>query len=198
MILERIKSSFGGKRFFLYFSDGQIFPFSPDDVLILKLSSGQEINQPLYQKIVDSSLSFLLKSYALRQLAISPKSEKTLRLKLKHRYPQANGLHIDQTIRYLRQKNLLNQQQFLDYFLKRHSRKSARHLHYLLRREGINYSLPSNNEVPKILQILHRKKNTSKLLSQNLTRLRLTAGLVRLGFSLNDVRIAIDEFLKSV
>lgn len=198
MILERIKPSFGGKQFLIYFSNGQFFPVSPEDVFTLKLSSGQKINNSLYQKITDSSLYFLLKSYALRQLAISPKSEKTLRLKLKHRYPQANDLHIDQTICYLRQKNLLNQQQFLDYFLKRHSRKSARHLQYLLRREGIRYSLHSNNEIPKILKILHRKKNADQLLSQNQTRIRLMASLVRLGFSLNDVKIGIDEFLKSV
>ena len=197
MILEKIKSSFGAKQFILYFSNGKFFPVSPEDVLTLKLSSGQKISQAQYQQTTHLSLSFLLKSYALRQLAISPKSEKTLRLKLKHRYPQATDSHLDQTIDYLRQKKLLNPQDFLNYFLRRHPRKSARHLQYLLRREGINYSLPLENEVSKILKILQHKKNTGKLLSQNPTKLRFMASLTRLGFSLNDVKIAIDEFLKS-
>lgn len=197
MILQRIKPCLGGKQCILYFSNNRFLPISPDDLFILKLTSGQSINHSLYQKILDSSLIFLLKSYALRQLAISPKSEKTLRLKLEHRFPQAKDCHIDQTIRYLRQRNLLHQQQFLTYFLKRHSRKSARHLQYLLRREGIRYSPPLEDEVPKILKILQHKKNTSTLLSQYPGKIRLMSSLLRRGFSLNDVKTAIDEFLKS-
>jgi len=207
MILEKIKPSFGGKQFFLYFSGGIFFPILPDDIVVLKLFSGQEIGDELYQKIVASSQSFLLKSYALRQLAISPKTEKILRSKLKiklqqllqkHRYPSADPSLIDETITYLQERHLINHQQFIDYFLRRHPNKSRRHLQSLLQRQGIKYLAPPQSEVDTIKKILQRKNVTPSLLSQYPARTRLVASLVRKGFSLTDVKNAIDEISTTV
>lgn len=197
MILEKIKYSPLRRAYLLSFSNQAVISISPDDAYSLKLTPGQEINQTLYQKINQLSLSFLVKSYALRQIAISPKSEKILRQKIHHRYPQVSSLLVEDTISYLRRKNLLDESAYIDYFLKRHPKKSARHLQFLFRQQGINYRPSSKREIPKIISLLQRRQDSLKLLSRPLTKNRLLASLIRKGFSLADVKTAIDEFIKS-
>lgn len=181
------------KLVFLTFSDGSSFPISLDDHL-RHLSTA---NLP------SASLSFLLQNYALRQLALSPRSEKVLRLKLRRhyylltrRYRYFSPPSVDEIVPAVLQKikslNLIDPTSYIEHLIHRHSDKSARHLIYLLRQSGVSpsdlspyLSSLSRADSEKVKRLVARKSN----LSPN----KLYPWLIRKGFPQDLVKTIIDE-----
>lgn len=130
-------------------------------------------------------------NYALHQLAISPKSKADLTFKLKRKRRQL-GLAdpVGPVIKKLIRLNFLDDHKFLDYFLRRHPLWSNRRLAYdLHRRHHLTFQPSPNTDLVKIKKIIAKKSITD----QN----KIFASLARLGFSLSDVKIAFDEFIKN-
>lgn len=168
-------------RINITFDDGSYLPFFIDDIFILKLSRDQEIDKAKYEEIKAKSDYYLAYNYTLRQIAVSPKTEILLRQKLHHKYPHFNP---DQVIDIIKSKNLLNSDDYLEYFLKRHPLKSNRELQFLLSRQGIKYQ-SSQNDREKIKNLLKKKKNLT------------ISALARRGFAYGDIKSVFDERDKS-
>ena len=78
LTLTDIKTSRIPNRVNLTFSDQSYLPFFIDDVVKLSLTKNQSISPEIFDKIVSASLFYLGKEYALRQVAISPKTQKII------------------------------------------------------------------------------------------------------------------------
>jgi len=154
-------------------------PLSLDSVVKLSLKKNQSVCPSRYQEILKSSLLFLLKEYALRQIAISPKTSKILSFKLTRFFSKTVRKYqinspppptplIQETLLYLENQGLLDQKNYVDYFLRRHSRKSTRRLKMLLLKQGIEpqflpHSLISASEEMKKIKNILGKKNQRRL-----------------------------------
>ena len=207
--LVNIKTSRIKNRVNLVFSDKNYLPFFIDDVVRLSLVKNQELNSEILDQIKYLSLLYLGKEYALRQIAISPKTEKILFQKLKiffYKKTQKFNLLsltpvdsiINQIIADLKEKKFLNQENFVDYFIKKNKFKSVVEIKYLLKQKGIDTSslnISSDNENDSIKKILYKKKVNRKLLSDYSYKNKLYASLFRRGFTMVAIKTAIDEFL---
>ncbi|HPD44588.1 MAG TPA: hypothetical protein PK131_00180 [Candidatus Woesebacteria bacterium] len=172
MKLQSLKPSRIKNRVNLVFDDGSYLPFLVDEALKLGLKTGQEVN---FMELKEKSTNYLAREYALRQIALSPKTEKLLRRKLLHKFP--NFLP-DQLIQEL--KPYLEETQYINYILKRFKDRSNREISYRLKLAGINYQ-SQENDLAKIKALLKKKPKTT------------FASLIRKGFAYDDVKSTFDK-----
>lgn len=210
--LSNIKASRINNRVNLIFSDGSYLPLFIDDVVKLSLHKGQEIDQKLYEIIKNTSLLYLGREYALRQIAISPKTEKSLKLKLKLFFQKIRKkfnlttsdsifIIIDQIISDLNSKNLLNQTNFVSYFINKNHHKSKTEILYLLSQQGIEITseitnqLSSDDDYQLIEKYFDKKKVSADSLKDFNYRQKIITALFRRGFKLSDIKAVIDARL---
>ncbi len=203
MQITSIKTSKIPNRVWLTFSDSSFIPFFIDDVVKLSLLKNQEIDESKYRLIIKTSLLFIGREYALRQIAVSPKTEKIINQKLKLFFRKVifkynlniNSLNLEEIsqriLKDLKDKKLLNEKDFINYFIKKNGKKSHQQIMYLLHQFGVNQDLLSSinfnqeSEIDKIKKIISKKKNMDKL--------KLKSSLYRRGFNLSDINAAIDD-----
>lgn len=194
-------------KVWLKFSDDSLLPFKLDDIVLLKIKKFIDLDGETLDKIYYYSLKFLLLEYALRQIAISAKTEKIITQKLnqklylllhKYPYPQNNyNFLVVETTQYLSDNKLLDQDQYLYHFINKNKYKSKRELNFLLKSQGIEFSLsrlPSDED--KIRYLVEKKLKSTDLANYN-NKNKLISALVRKGFSLNEVKTVIDDLIKS-
>jgi len=210
MILTNIKTSRIPNRVNLIFSDGSYLPLFIDDVFVLSLSKNQDIDDLKLKEIQDKSLFYLGREYALRQIAISPKIEKIVVQKLKIYFLKTKKKFslnqnfqptIDKIIDYLNSQKLLNQDNFVDFFINKNKSKSSAQIAFLLKSLGVDVSayrhLLSNKDDSSIIQkILSKKKITKEYLSDFKSKSKILSSLYRRGFNSDDISNAIDCYLK--
>ena len=213
MQITSIKVSRIPNRVWLTFSDHSYLPFFIDDVIKLSLVKNQDIDEPKFQLIIQTCLLFIGREYALRQIAISPKTEKIINQKIKLFFRKAilkyklniNNLNLNeisqQIVEDLKVKKLLNDSDFISYFVKKNSKKSRQQVIYLLQQFGVDQSLlssiPINKEsdLNKIKTFLNKKNiDKSKLTDYN-EKNKLKASLYRRGFNISDINSAIDDWI---
>lgn len=209
MILTNIKASRIPNRVNLIFFDGFYLPLFIDDVVKLSLHKNEKIDEEKLNQIKSLSLSYLGREYALRQIAISPKTEKIIAQKLKIYFIKItkkfnllssfsyNSI-IDQIISELNDKKLLNQSDFVNYFIQKNKSKSATAIKFLLKQKGVDISslkLPFLNEKESIKKILSKKRIDNKMMFDYNYKNKVYASLFRAGFQLDDIKAAIDEYL---
>ena len=209
LVLTNIKASRIPNRVNLTFSDGSYLPFFIDDVVKLSLQKNQTIDDEKFTQIISAALFYLGREYALRQVGISPKTQKMISQKLKlfflktsQKYKHFTGFKFDQIISSiiddLNSRNLLNQADFIKSFLAKNHHKSANQIKFLLAQKGINsfsLNLPKDNDIDSIKRILTKKHITLEILSDFQAKNKLYASLFRQGFSISDIRSAIDDYL---
>jgi len=213
MQITSIKASRIPNRVWLTFSDHSFIPFFIDDVVKLSLVKNQEIDESKLELITKTALQFVGREYALRQIAISPKTEKIINQKLKLFFQKTifkykintNNLNLSdinqQIIKYLKDKKLLNDQDFINYFIKRNHKKSRQQIIYSLQQFGVDSSFLSSinfiqeNDINKIKNLLN-KKNINKLkLTDFNEKNKIKASLYRRGFNISDINTAFDDWL---
>lgn len=208
MILTNIKTSRIPNRVNLIFSNGSYLPLFIDDVVKLSLHKNEKIDEEKIDHLKSLSLSYLGREYALRQIAISPKTEKIIAQKLKIYFikitKKFNLLSsscdsiISQIISELNEKKLLNQPDFVNYFIQKNKLKSVTAIKFLLKQKGVDISslkLPFLNEKESIKKILSKKRiDSEKMLDFNYKN-KIYSTLYRAGFQLDDIKAAIDEYL---
>lgn len=206
--ISAIKTSRFPNRVYLSFSDGFFLPLFIDDLVLLKLNKDQEVDEEKFNKIVYSSLFYLLYESALRQISYSPKSKIALKNKLSLFFKKNlikykidfNGQHrqiIDDVILKVTNQNLLQDNNFLKYFVEKNKKKSNQEIKYLLLKQGfsesqINACISKDNEVEKIKNILLKKNFNKNDLSDFTKKNKIYSSLYRKGFSLDQIKIAID------
>jgi SOS response regulatory protein OraA/RecX len=187
----------------LKFSDGSLLPLKIDDLHILSLKKNVEITPDLFKRIQELSFAFMLSEYAIRQVAISPKTSKILLPKLQqycYKMTQKFGYPpclyqalIDATLKKLENDGLLDGSQYADYFIRRHPKMSQAQITYSLRQLGLtvpaDLSFPDGDKIKAILKKKYSNVNFSDYRSRN----KVIAGLSRHGFAINDIKTAIDD-----
>jgi len=207
VILSNIKTSRIPNRVNLVFSDHSYLPFFIDDIVKLSLVKNSEIDSEKLNLIIATSLKYLGREYTLRQIAISPKSEKILSQKLKQyffRSIQKFKLFsdfpvspiINEIISELKSKNLLNQSDFASYFVKKNKNKSQAQVKYLLHQQGINFDVSTLDDQSAIKKILAKKNVTREIIADFRLKNKLYASLFRSGFQISDIKAAIDDYLQ--
>lgn len=215
MQITSIKASRTPNQVWLTFSDHSYLPFFIDDVVKLSLVKNQEIDDDKFQLIIQTCLLFLGREYTLRQIAISPKTEKIISQKLRLFFQktiskyQIKTINLDlsnitrQIISFLNSKKLLNQEDFVAYFVKKNAKKSRQQIIYSLQQLGIDTSLLSLSvvnqvgELDKIKKFLDKKNIDKSKLSDYNEKNKIKASLFRRGFNLSDINAAIDDLLNS-
>lgn len=213
MQIISIRASKQPNRVWITFSDSSFIPFFIDDVVKLGLVKNQEIDDLKFQLIIQTSLLFVGREHVLRQIAISPKTEKIINQKLKIFFRNVvtkyklniTGLNLTEISReiidYLKAKKLLNDQDFIKYFVKKNHKKSHQQIIYMLQQFGVDQSLLSQinfnqeTDAEKIKSYLDKKNiDISKLKDFN-EKNKLKASLFRRGFNISDINAAIDDLL---
>lgn len=213
MQIISIKVSRIPNRVWLTFSDHSFIPFFIDDVVKLSLVKNQEINESKLELITKTALQFVGREYALRQIAISPKTEKIINQKLKLFFQKTifkykintNNLNLSdinqQIIKYLKDKKLLNDQDFINYFIKRNHKKSRQQIIYSLQQFGVDSSFLSSinfiqeNDINKIKNLLNKKNIDKSKLTDFNEKNKIKASLYRRGFNISDINTAFDDWL---
>jgi len=212
MQITSIKTSKIPNRVWITFSDHSFIPFFIDDVVKLSLVKNQEIDNSKFQLIIETCLLFAGREYALRQIAISPKTEKILSQKLKLFFQKTifkyklntNNLNLNeinqQIINILKDRKLLNEKDFINYFVKKNYKKSRQQIIYSLQQFGIDSSFLSSinfsqeSDIDKIKNLLNKKNiDKSKLVDFN-EKNKIKSSLYRRGFNLSDINNAFDDW----
>jgi len=213
MQISKIKASRINNRVNLVFSDNSYLPLFIDDIVSLSLKKGQDLDKETLSLIFEKSINYLSREYALRQIAISPKSQKSLSEKLQKffiktskKYKLPHGFDFqpikEGIIEEFKSRKFLNQDSFIEYFINKNKYKSVRQITSLLAQQGIRLDpqdvikrIP-NNDLSLIKKYLNKKKvNLEKLADFNY-RQKLTAALYRRGFNLGDIKRLIDDYSK--
>lgn len=211
MQITSIKASKTPNQVWLTFSDHSFIPFFIDDVVKLSLIKNQDIDDSKFQLIKKTALQFKGREFALRQIAISPKTEKIISQKLNLYFKKMilkyklnlNNLNLNEInqeiIDYLKSKKLFNQADFIRYFVKKNSKKSRQQIIYLLSQLGIDKTSLSSikfnqeSDLDKIKSYLSKKNiDPSKLVDFN-EKNKIKASLFRRGFNISDINNVIDD-----
>lgn len=195
------------QQVWLKFDEGTLLPFKVDDVVRLKLSKFNDISSELHQTILLASANYLLLEYSLRQIAISPKTQKSLSQKLKmycqklkFKYNFSLDLLyplIDPVVTRIVDDGLIDNQAYVEHLLRKYPRKSQMEITYLLRQQGISFSPTpdSQQEIAKIKNIILKKYHSYNLADYNV-KSKLIGNLCRKGFPIEFIKTAIDETLQ--
>lgn len=211
--LSNIKASRVSNRVNLSFSDHSYLPFFIDDVIKLSLVKNQEIDSEKLDLLINTSLTYLGKEYTLRQIAISPKNEKLLSQKMRLFFQKTKrkleipsdfsvSLIIEAIITDLKSRNLLNESDFVSYFIHKNHHKSQAQIMFLLSQFGIKIDpslvkkLLPQNDLVLIQKFLDKKRISREDLVDFNNRQKIMASLYRRGFNLTDIKTVIDGYLK--
>ena len=167
MIVQKLKPSRIKNRINVCFDDGSYLPMLIDDVVKLSIKKDKEIDFAVLKKF---SQNYLAKEYALRQIAISPKTTKILRQKLRQKFQDFDPEKLlKQLKKYLKEEN------YIAYIQNKFKKKSNREITYRLKMAGINY-LSRGDDQAKIRQIIAKKPKIS------------ISSLISKGFSYPDIK----------
>lgn len=214
MNIVSIRANSNGSRVNLELSDGRIFILLADDIVLLKLSKGQELDQSLFSKIITQTSTLLLRDYALRQVSISPKNKHILLPKLKlslktliqkYSFPKDFDYQpiISHIISQLEEKKYLSDTEVGNSIIRKNSKKSPLMIRQLLLKSGLNPSdfsslLPSqSSQNEEIKRQINKKISLPSDLKDRLFRQKIMASLFRKGFSLVNINRSIDEILQN-
>lgn len=197
------------ERVWLKFDDDSLLPFKVDDVVLLKLKKFIDLSSTEYETVQKYSASYLLYEYAIRQLAISPKTRLALDQKLrlysrkiifKYNYPSklVSSL-VPVTLEKIDEKGLINDDEFVAYYIRRHPHKSLMDIKFSLQHLGVDLKDHPHlfvSEKDKIRTLITKKLRHQDLTDVN-TKNKLISFLCRKGFALGDVKTIIDEYNNS-
>jgi len=213
--VKSIKKSAIPSRANVQFSDGNYLPLLIDDVIKLSIKKGELLSNQRLNSLTETSYLYLIKEYALRQIASSPKTKKLLiqkisqkKYQLSQKFPilknivQNNDL-INHLLDELSASSLLNDLDYAKYAISRHRHKSPQFIRYFLLQKGVNpKNLPDNifsqiDSSQNIKKYLLKKFSKPNDLADFNTKNKFIGSMLRKGFTHSEVKTVIDDFLKS-
>lgn len=211
MNIRSIRAANFPNRVHVEFDSGLILPLIADDVVILKLSKGADVSDDFFKQIVYKSVYYMLRNSAMVQINNSPKTERLLsqklrvslqKIKIKYGYPSETidySSVISKLCSDLKDKGLLDDIDYIQYFIRKNRSKSRRQIEYSLQSQGvdrnlINQYLPTqSSQKDEIVRALKKKNSSVSDLKDFNYRNKLTASFYRKGFTLTDIKAAFDE-----
>ncbi len=215
LLIKSIKKSAIPSRANVQLSDGNYLPLLIDDVIKLSLKKGELLDTDQLNSLIQTSFSYLIKEFALRQIAASPKTNKILNQKifqkkylLSQKYPlfkeiTKNTLVTDQVIQDIEDLGLLNDIDYAKYAINRHRAKSPQFIRFLLLQKGVNLkNLPDDifsqiDSSQNIKKHLLKKFSKPQDLADFNTKNKFIRSMLRKGFTHSEVKTVIDDFLKA-
>ncbi len=207
LTLQKILPSRRSKnQFWLIFSNNLKLPISSDDYLRFGLKKNQPVSDTLFTDLKTASLFYLLYNYSLRQIALSPKINKILLPKLKQKlyfYQKKYSLTgdfsflLDQILDKLKTFNLLKEDDFIDYLVRKYHHKPQNFLRQKLAFYSLKLPPDFHTDETQLLKTLLTQKKYQNLNWSDLkVKNKIFASLYRKGFAYNDIKTAIDELSK--
>ena len=207
LTLQRILPSRRSKnQFWLIFSNHLKLPISSDDYFLFGLKKNQPVSKPLFEDLKAASLCFFLYNYSLRQIALAPKIDKILLPKLKQKlyfYQKKYSLDgdfsflLDQILDKLKTFNLLAEDDFVEYLIRKYHHKPQNYLRQKLALYSLKLPPDFQSDENQLLRtLLTRKKYQNLNWSDPKVKNKIFASLYRKGFAYNDIKTAIDELSK--
>ena len=167
MKIQKLSPSRINNRINIVFDDGSYLPFFIDDVVKNNLKIGNDVDFEALKKISDNYLAY---EYALRQIAISPKTETILRQKLRQKFKDVDAENIITAV-----SPYLDDQKYIEYIQRKFKHKSNREISYRLKLAGISYNCHQDDQ-EKIKKLIQKKKNIS------------ISALISRGFAYTDIK----------
>ena len=205
-----IRANSISSRVNLELSGGQVLILLADDIVKLRLSKATPVDDSLYKKIIEATVTLLLRDYALRQVNLSPKNKHILLPKIKQqlkiiikKYLLPKDIDyssiIESLIKTLENKKYLSDSDLANYLIRKHSKKSPMYIRQVLSNSGIDplhylSELPSStNQIQEIKRQINKKIKSTLDLDDRVSRQKIMASIYRKGFSLTNINRAIDE-----
>lgn len=208
----RLQPSKSGNSITVTLNTSARFQLPIDYFVLQKIRVGDELTGDQIDNFTSQSQSHLLREYALRQLAISPKGQAVMLAKLSqalkkinhtYGYKSANTELIPKTIVYLNDKQLINDKDYCLHILRKHKGKSTRFLEYYLKQQGIAettvqdvlHGRDNNEESDALKKFISKKISRYQKLPNHTIKSKLLANAFQNGFSLSKAKSVIDELL---
>lgn len=211
MIITALKPTKNKKRLNLYLDDQFVFSLDPELVVNHDLKLNQTISQPQLDQLASETHLTKLYSKALNLLSFRPRSVQEISFKLKHYLKKISSLDfqsslklINQTIDKLKQQKLLNDQQFVDWWLNQrliHKPKGNLALKAELFQKGISrqlidkHLLSSEQEKALVLKTGRQKLSRLSSLSASKQKTKLIQFLRSRGFTSQTIFSVVDELI---
>lgn len=203
----KLKPNPSGFSCWIEFSDNKTIRLPLDWVVSHHLTTGLELSPRLYRRLIRTSIRFRLSEYALRQIALSPKTEWILRQKLRvyctlHHFKAPHT--IERTIKMIKAKGYIDNQHFITYYQAKFPKKSSALIKYELHQKGVPRALidqllriDPESQKKAITMILIKKKVTIDTWRDPREKNRILSAILRKGFSLSEAKSAIDDYLNN-
>ncbi|MCL4384462.1 recombination regulator RecX [Patescibacteria group bacterium] len=205
--IAKLKSLPSGHSCWVEFSNQKLLRLPLDLVVKEHLTTGLQLSLPRYRRLLRKSIRYRLKEYALNQIALSPKTEFLLRQKLKlfclKHHLQASRT-IEFVVKIVKGHGFLDNEKFVNHYLAKFPRKSLAMLKFELAAKGVPRPVidslvrvdPASSR-QAIFAILRRRHATSQSLGDLREKNRILSAILRKGFTLDEAKSAIDEYLNS-
>lgn len=186
---------------------------SIDDLVKQKYKKGMVLTDVDWRKMTELSVAFLAKNYSLKLLSYGAKSETQLARKIKtkviswfrdYKIKGKSGqidLIVDDNLNFLKQRNFVNDQAYIESILRRYRHKSNKEIYFMLTGKGIDKGLINKllvntdaRDKEAIRIYLSKKVKDSKFLDKA-KKMSLLSALYRRGFSVSLVKREIDDLI---
>lgn len=206
MIVKTTKPNRSLQAVYIYTDTSAIYILPLVEALKLKLRPGDEITDPSFFE--KASLTYLLKEYALRQVAISPKSRHILSQKLtqklsfyQHKFKYTEAIALDTILDYLEDRKLLDQKAFARHILYKNKNKPLMYIKQKLKQANVGQEDIQEmlSEVSQDHQIDLLKKHIAKLKlkyqkqPQFVQKQKILASLYQKGFPIDKALSLLDQ-----
>lgn len=203
MTLIKVKTSKQPGQVWLIFADNSYLPYSADDWVRLRLILPVDLNPEQFQQLVDTSLTYRLKIYALNQIALSPKIRRDLlsKLKLKARFitqkykiasPHTDSI-VTNVLDYLDEHDLIDEQAYVDHIIGKYSHKPQAYITRYLSSKGLGHYPIKKDDTELLKNILAKQKYQQLASADYKTRTKLITSLIHKGFAYDDIKAFIDS-----
>lgn len=210
----KLHPSSTGSTVTMFLNTGNRLVVPIDLFIALKIRVGDTLNEPKISELQTETQKCLLKEYALRQLAISPKSENLLIAKLKLALKKINQTYqikiessnlVPDIIRKLKQANFFNDKEYCQHILRKYKSKSNRFIQYYLKQKGIEDEVidevlqnrDTSTESNALSKLLAKKIIRYQKLPKHTLKNKLLAIAYQNGFPISRAKSIIDELLSN-
>jgi SOS response regulatory protein OraA/RecX len=206
MIVKTTKPNRSCQALYVYTDTSAIYILPLEVALKLHFRPGNELTDIPF--LETTSLQYLLKEYALRQIAISPKSRHILSQKLtqklndyKFKYNYSQDISISEILDYLEARNLLDASSFARHIVFKNRNKSSQFISQKLKQQKL--SSEDVSEAMLQVDLVHQRELLQKLIAKLkikyqkqplfVQKQKILSSVYQKGFSVSQAKNLLDQ-----
>jgi len=201
-----LKSNKYTNQVYIYTSSGGVYVLFIDDVVKLGLRPGHEIAS--IENMEQKSYHFLLREYALRQIAMSPKNRQILSQKtlqkykyIKTKYKYVSTFDITNILDELEEKKLLDSASYAQYLARKYKSKSTQYIKQKMLMSKVDSeiikdtlsNLNPQDQVDQIKKLVQKLLKKHQLMPKNKQYQKILSSLYQKGFPISSVKEILDQ-----